>query len=133
MAGQQSTTVVSTPGPSTRKGPGPEVMSARSLAGDAVVNLKGESVGDIKDVMIDMRTGKVSYAVLSFGSILGMGAKLFAVPWAALKIDGPKKQFVLNVAKDRLDDAPGFDKDHWPNMADLTWEAKIHRHYGIQV
>lgn len=133
MATQQNATVVNTPGPSTRKGPGPEVMSARSLAGDAVVNLKGENVGDIKDVMIDMRTGKVSYAVLSFGSILGVGAKLFAVPWAALTIDGPKKRFVLNVAKDRLKDAPGFDKDHWPNMADLSWEAKIHRHYGIQL
>ncbi len=108
-------------------------MSARSLAGDAVVNLKGENVGDIKDVMIDMRTGKVSYAVLSFGSILGVGAKLFAVPWAALTIDGPKKRFVLNVAKDRLKDAPGFDKDHWPDMADISWEAKIHRHYGIQL
>lgn len=133
MASQQSATVVNTPGPSPRKGPGPEVMSARSLAGDPVVNLTGESVGDIKDLMIDMRTGKVSYAVLSFGSILGMGAKLFAVPWAALTIDGPKKRFVLNVTKERLKEAPGFDKENWPNMADLSWEAAIHRHYGTRV
>lgn len=131
MSSQQNATVVNAPGPSLRKGPGPEVMSARSLAGDAVVNLEGESVGDIKDMMIDMRTGKVSYAVLSFGSILGMGAKLFAVPWAALTIDGSNKRFVLNVAKDRLKDAPGFDKDNWPNMADLSWEATVHRHYGV--
>lgn len=132
MANQQNTSVVDIPGPSMRSGPGPEIMSARSLAGDAVVNLEGESVGDIKDLMIDMRTGKVSYAVLSFGSILGLGAKLFAVPWVALKIDSSNKQFILDVAKDRLEDAPGFDKDHWPNMADLSWEADIHRHYGTR-
>jgi len=132
MTNQQTAAVVNGPGPNMRKGPGPEVMSAKSLAGDPVVNLEGESVGDIKDIMIDMRTGKVSYAVLSFGSFLGMGEKLFAVPWVALRVDGENKNFVLNVDKDRLKDAPGFDKDHWPNMADTTWESRIHLHYGTR-
>jgi hypothetical protein len=80
--------------------------------------------------MLDMRTGKVSYAVLSYGGFLGVGEKLFAVPWQALKLDTENKRFILNVDSTKLDSAPGFDKDHWPNMADPTWANSIHRYYG---
>ena len=79
-----------------------------------------------------MRSGKVGYAVLSFGGFLGMGEKLFAAPWNALTLDTKNKRFVLNVEKDRLKDAPGFDKDNWPNMADQSWARKIHSFYGTK-
>ncbi len=68
--------------------------------------------------MIDMQSGRISYAVLSFGGFLGMGDRLFAVPWQALKLDTENKRFTLNVSKEQLKNAPGFDKDHWPTMAD---------------
>jgi len=74
----------------------------------------------------------VGYAVLSFGGFLGMGEKFFAVPWNALTLDTKNKRFVLNVEKDRLKDAPGFDKDHWPNMADQSWMNEIHAYYGTK-
>jgi sporulation protein YlmC with PRC-barrel domain len=111
-------------------GPGPEIMGAETLVGNDVCNQKGEDLGDIKEIMLDMHNGKVGYAVLSFGGFLGMGEKLFAVPWDALTLDTKNKRFVLNVEKDRLKDAPGFDKDHWPNMADRTWAKQIHSYYG---
>lgn len=117
------------PGPSTKKGPGPELMSAGTLVGNDVQNAEGEDIGDIKDIMLDMRSGKVSYAVLSFTAFLSMGEKLFAVPWNALKLDTEKKIFVLDVAKDRLKSAPGFDKSHWPNMADQSWQKEISNYY----
>ena len=120
------------PGPDTRHGPGPEMMGAGTLVGNDVFNQEDESVGDIKEIMLDMRSGNVSYAVMSFGGFLGMGDKLFAVPWKALKLDTGKKRFVLNVQKGRLKDAPGFDKDHWPNMADQTWAKTIHSYYGTK-
>ena len=82
--------------------------------------------------MLDMRAGKVGYAVLSFGGFLGMGEKLFAVPWSALTLDTENKRFVLNVEKDRLKNAPGFDKDKWPNMADESWAKEIHSYYGTK-
>jgi sporulation protein YlmC with PRC-barrel domain len=110
--------------------PGPAMMSAGSLTGDDVYNPQGESLGDIKEIMLDMRSGRVAYAVLSFGGFLGMGEKLFAVPWSALTLDPENKRFVLNVDKDRLKDAPGFDKDHWPDMADVSWTKEIHSYYG---
>lgn len=120
------------PGPDVRRGPGPELMGANTLVGNEVYNQKDENLGDIKEIMLNMRTGRVSYAVLSFGGFLGMGEKLFAVPWEALTLDTVNKRFVLNVEKDRLENAPGFDKDKWPNMADQSWAEAIHAYYGTK-
>jgi sporulation protein YlmC with PRC-barrel domain len=120
------------PGPDARHGPGPEIMGADTLVGNDVFNPDDENLGDIKEIMLDMRTGKVGYAVLSFGGFLGMGEKLFAVPWNALTLDTENKRFVLDVEKDRLKGAPGFAKDHWPNMADQSWANEIHAYYGIE-
>lgn len=113
-----------------RDGPGPLLMGADTLMGNDVYNHDGEDLGDIKELMIDMAAGKIAYAVLSFGGLLGMGNKLFAVPWSALKLDTAKKRFSLNVMKAALKDAPGFDKQHWPSMADKTWAADVHQFYG---
>jgi len=119
-------------GPDTRQGPGPHLMGADTLIGNDVYNRDGEDLGDVKEIMLDMRSGRVSYAVLSFGGFMGMGEKLFAVPWDALKLDTENKRFTLNVNKQQLESAPGFDKDHWPDMADATWEKSIHAYYGTK-
>jgi sporulation protein YlmC with PRC-barrel domain len=116
--------------PSIGSGPGPELMGADTLVGNDVYNQNGEDLGDIKEIMLNMQNGKVAYAVLSFGGFLGMGDKLFAVPWNALKLDTDNHRFVLSMEKERLENAPGFDKDHWPNMADATWAKSIHDYYG---
>jgi sporulation protein YlmC with PRC-barrel domain len=106
-------------------GPGPHLMGANTLLGNDVVNKQSESLGDIKEIMLDMRTGRISYAVLSFGGFLSLGEKLFAVPWEALTLDTVNKCFVLDVNHERLANAPGFDKDMWPDMADSTWQKGI--------
>jgi len=111
-------------------GPGPRIMAADTLQGDKVANAAGEELGAIKHIMIDVPSGRVAYAVLSFGGILGMGSKLFAVPWHALQLDPENHRFVLDVDKERLENAPGFDKDHWPSMADQSWANEIHEYYG---
>ena len=110
--------------------PDPTLMGADTLIGNSVYNTEGEDLGDIKDIMLNVFDGKVSYAVLEFGGFLGMGEKLFAVPWEALKLDAENKRFTLDVGKERLENAPGFDKDHWPNMADETWAKEINAYYG---
>jgi sporulation protein YlmC with PRC-barrel domain len=111
-------------------GPGPQLMGADTLLGNDVYNTAEEDLGDIKEFMIDMASGKVAYAVLSFGGILGMGDKLFAVPFAALKLDTVNKRFTLDVTKDAMKNAPGFDKDKWPTMADDSWAKGLHTFYG---
>ena len=103
------------------KGPGPRLMGADTLIGNDVYNHKDEDLGDIKEIMLDMRTGKIAYAVLTYGGVLGMGEKLFAVPWGALTLDTVNERFILNVEKATLDVAPGFDSDNWPDRADPAW------------
>ena len=113
-------------------GPGPSLMGADTLLGNDVYNNDGEDLGDIKEFMIDMASGKVAYAVLSYGGLMGMGDKLFAVPWEALALDTENKRFTLDTRKDALKDAPGFDKDHWPSMSDQTWASGVHKFYGTR-
>jgi hypothetical protein len=115
---------------SGKKGPGPELMGADTLIGNNVSNHLDESLGEIKEIMLDMRNGKIAYAVLAFGDFLGLGGKLFAVPWNALTLDTENKCFKLSIEKSRLESAPGFDKDDWPDMADHLWADKIHSYYG---
>ncbi|MDZ4817790.1 MAG: PRC-barrel domain-containing protein [Planctomycetota bacterium] len=117
---------------SADNGPGPRLMGANTLEGNDVYNTQDEDLGDIKEIMLDVHSGRVNYAVLSFGGFLGMGDELFAVPWSALTLDTKNKRFVLDVEKSRLEDAPGFDKDKWPNMADETWAKGIHDYYGTK-
>ncbi len=111
---------------------GPKLMGAHTLVGNDVYNQSDENLGEIKEIMLDMRTGEVAYAVLSFGGFFGMGEKLFAVPWSALTLDIEHKRFVLNVNKERLECAPGFEQDQWPDMADPAWQKDIHAYYGSE-
>lgn len=109
---------------------GSRVLSASTLSSDDVYNTKGEKLGSIKELMLDIESGRVRYAVLSFGGFLSLGEKLFAVPWSALTVDTENKRFVMDADEERLKNAPGFDAGHWPNMADATWEKSVHSYYG---
>lgn len=106
-------------------------LSASSIIGTTVKNEKDEKLGKIEELMIDLDTGAVSYAVLSFGGFLGMGDKLFAVPLQVMRVDTANKEFKLHESKERLKDAPGFNKDHWPDTADAKWRESVHRYYGL--
>lgn len=109
----------------------PDFLSAGTIKGDKVINEAGEDLGKIEELMIDIQNGKVAYAVLSFGGFLGMGDKLFAIPWQALNLRVHEHAFVLNVPKEILENAKGFDKDNWP----LTTREELSRtytYYGYQ-
>ncbi len=108
----------------------PQIMSATTLVGDEVYNSKDEHIGEIKEFMLDLDSGQVAYAVLSFGGFLGMGDKLFAIPWEALTVDTENKRVLLDVDKEKLKNAPGFDKDNWPSSPDRTFIDQVHQHYG---
>jgi hypothetical protein len=109
----------------------PRVLSASTLCGDAVTNAVGEDLGRIEELMIDLSSGRVAYAVLSFGGFLGIGDKLFAVPFGALRLDTGRKCFVLDVPREKLENAPGFDKNDWPDFADPSFGDEVYGYYGI--
>lgn len=107
----------------------PGLLSAGTIMGDEVCNLNGETLGTIQDVMLDIQAGDIRYAVLSSGGFLGMGDRLFAIPWSALAVDGANKRFTLDLDPERLKGAPGFDKDNWPDWSDSTWSASVDSYY----
>jgi sporulation protein YlmC with PRC-barrel domain len=108
----------------------PRFLSASKLIGAEVRNPQDESLGTLKDLMIDTASGKSAFGVLSFGGVLGLGNKLFAVPWDNFTVDGEREKLVLDIARDRLKDAPGFDSDHWPDFADPAFNERMSAHYA---
>tara|TARA_R110002073_G_scaffold7245_17_gene41440 strand:+ start:3425 stop:4069 length:645 start_codon:yes stop_codon:yes gene_type:complete len=114
------------------------------LIGYNIQNSLGESVGEIKDIVLDATTGKVRYAAVTYGGFLGMGNKLFAVPFEAFRvqvdpdelddgddIDSDDYVLVLNVTQEQLKGQQGFDEDNWPNMADRTWARDLDKRYNV--
>ena len=118
-------------GAKINKGQGIYTMRAKkSVLGAKVINAAREDLGKIEDLVIDARDNRVSYAILSFGGILGMGDKRFAIPWEALSFDLSDKTAVLNVEEHQLKNAPGFDENNWPDFADREWGSQVQSHYG---
>lgn len=107
------------------------LLSGTSIIGTDVKNLAGEDLGSIKDLMVDTASGKVDYVVLSFGGFLGMGDKYFAVPWNSFSVDTKEEVFILDIAKERLEEAPGFDKNNWPDHAS-TYFGSVNKFYSNQ-
>ncbi len=106
------------------------VVPASKIIGETVVNRQGEDVGKIHELVIDARKNRVAYAVLSFGGFMGMGNKLFAMPWEAFEFSATEHKLILNVEKEKLKTAPGFEKgDKWPDFSDTVWGESIYHYY----
>jgi hypothetical protein len=106
------------------------LISSEKVAGSNVENTKGDNLGHIEEIMLDKISGRVGYAVLNYGSFLGMGGKLFALPWDVLKYDTQRDAYIIGIPEERLKNAPSFDAATWPNMGDPTWGKGIHDYYG---
>jgi len=96
---------------------------ASSLIGMEVRNPQNEKLGEIKDLVVDLHTGKIIYAVLSVGGFLGIGDKYVAVPPNAFNIGTDQDRLVLNADKAKVQNAPAFAKDNWPDAAAANWTA----------
>ncbi len=105
-------------------------VKATSIIGTNVVNPEGESLGSIKEIVIDPRIGRVAYVVVSFGGFLSLGEKLFAIPFSAFEYNAALNEYILDVPKELLSDAPGFDADRWPAMSDEKWNRDVYEYYG---
>jgi sporulation protein YlmC with PRC-barrel domain len=108
-----------------------KTFRASALAGLNVRNKQGEKLGTVHDLVIDIPSGKVAYVALSVGGVLGVGDKLFAVPYDELKFDHGNDEmfFVLDMSKQKLEAAPGFDQSDWPDFANPHWSDQIDKYY----
>lgn len=109
-----------------------EVVRSSEVVGVEVKSPSDENLGEIKDLVLDKASGKVAYAVLEAGGLLGLGTKLIALPWNAMHYDTNKDSFVINADQNKLKNAPGFNDDNWPNMADPKWASTISQYYGTK-
>jgi sporulation protein YlmC with PRC-barrel domain len=109
----------------------PEFLSSSTIKGDKIVNESGDDLGKIEELMIDLRDGRLAYVVMSFGGFLGLGDKLFAIPWQAFRLKLHDHAFILDIPKDVLEKAEGFDKDNWP-ITSREWVSTVYSYYGYQ-
>jgi len=112
---------------------------ASETIGMAVYNSTGDKLGKVEDLVFDPNNGHIRYAVLSFGGFLGIGDKYFAIPMNHLSVDSKGKKgiigsekyhFVLNVSKERLKNAPGFDSKDWPDFGNAAYGTSVDQFYG---
>lgn len=105
------------------------MLPATACIGEPVMDIRGNPIGEVKDLVIDARAGCVAYVLLSFGAFIALGNKLFPVPWSALVYQSDDAGLMLNVDEGDLEHAPAFDRDHWPDLTDRSWGEEIHKYY----
>lgn len=108
--------------------PNHQLISSKDVEGTDVYGPGDDKVGAIDHLMIDKLSGRVTYAVMSFGGFLGLGHSHYPIPWAALKYDTGLEGYRTGITEQQLKDAPAFSDDSW---ADRDWETRTHRHYGV--
>jgi sporulation protein YlmC with PRC-barrel domain len=123
----QSSSIAARPGTAGRA----SVRPADDLLGTGVYDRRGDRLGDIETLMIDVATGRIAYAVIAIGGFMGIGARLLAVPWTCLVFDADHGCFTLDITGERLERAPAFDRNHWPDMSDPDWGRHVHEFYDI--
>jgi PRC-barrel domain len=105
------------------------VISASKVTGTSVYNTQGDQLGEIYDVMVDKRSGKIAYAIMSFGGFLGIGERYHPLPWPNLKYDTRQGGYVVGLTKEQLEGAPTFGATDAPAWGNRQYETSIHDYY----
>lgn len=108
------------------------LLGTTSFYGDSVYDVAGKFLGEIEELVLDIHTGRVAYALIAVGGFLGMGRKLFAVPWGAVSVDRAYQRCIIKIDLERLIDAPSIDGDLFPRMADPSWATAVHAYFGCK-
>ncbi|HVE40966.1 MAG TPA: PRC-barrel domain-containing protein [Planctomycetota bacterium] len=103
------------------------LLSGNRLSGCRVENSAGEVLGKVEDIILDEEQGRVAYLLLSLGGFLGIGTKFFVFPWAAVHHDRGERKVIVDIDRESLRNAPGFDRETWPDLSDRTWASRIRR------
>ena len=108
-----------------------QVRRASKVIGADVMDAQGRKIGDIKDVVFDPARGQVAYAVVGFGGVMGLGTRYYAIPWNVMhQSGGPTDRFVVNLTRDQMHNAPSFERNQWPDMANEAWHRDVSRFYA---
>ena len=108
------------------------LLGTASVYGDSVYDVADRFLGEIQELVLDIRSGRVAYALMAVGGFLGMGRKLLAIPWSTVTVDRVYRRCVVNINLERLIDAPSLDGDVLPRMADPSWATQVHAYFGCK-
>jgi sporulation protein YlmC with PRC-barrel domain len=108
------------------------LLGTASFCGDDVYDVAGKFLGEIEELVLDIHSGRVAYALMAVGGFLGMGRKMFAIPWGTVTVDRDYQRCVVNIDLERLIDAPSLDGDVLPRMADPVWATQVHAYFGCK-
>jgi len=106
------------------------IVDAEKLIGCKVENLQGESLGKIETLIVDLREGRVTAAILSFGGFLGLGEKLYPVPLGSITFKPEDERCVMDMDKEALKRAPAYSRGEWPDWSDREWIGRVYQHYN---
>lgn len=110
--------------------PYPAPVKIADLQGQPLIDSEGVELGNVAELVVDVQSGRIAFAVVSSGGFLGIGDRLFAVPWQVVEVDRDCR-LVLSVPRKHLDDSAGFDRENWPAMDDPLWTREVHRQFGV--
>ena len=108
--------------------PDRRLISSEDVQGTDVYGIGDEAIGQIDHLLIEKISGRVAYAVMSFGGFLGLAHSHYPIPWSALKYDTALQGYRTGITESQLKDAPAFSDDSW---MDRDWETRTHQHYGV--
>jgi hypothetical protein len=107
------------------------LIAARRVQGATVYNTALEKLGSVEDVMIDKGTGRIAYAVLSFGGFLGIGDRFYPLPWEKLSYDAELGGYVVDIDRDVLEGAPSYTDEATTEWNDKAWGRDVYAYYGV--
>ena len=110
-----------------RAHPNHDLISSEQVQGTDVRGVSGDKIGTIDHLMVDKPSGKIAYAVMSFGGFLGVGHSHYPIPWGMLRYNVGQKAYEASITEAQLKDAPQFSDNAWTSR---DWETKTHKHYG---
>ena len=108
------------------------LLGMTSFCGDGVYDVSGKFLGEIEELVLDIHSGRIAYALMTVGGFLAMGRKWFALPWSTVTVDRVYQRCVINIGLERLIDAPSLDGDLLPRMADPSWAIAVHAYFGCK-
>ncbi|KWT69097.1 MULTISPECIES: PRC-barrel domain-containing protein [Hyphomicrobium] len=107
--------------------PDHRLISSEDVQGTVVYGADNKNIGEVDHLLIDKLSGRVAYAVMSFGGFLGLAHSHYPIPWSALRYDSTLDGYRTGITEAQLRDAPDFSDDAW---SDRSWESQTHQHYG---
>ena len=106
------------------------IVRTADVIGKKIIGVHQESLGKVEELVLDKQSGMVRYAVLARGGFMGIGSEFYAIPWEALDYCTENSAFRVNISKDDIEKAPGFNKDDWPDFADQSWDKSNSEFYN---